>query len=177
MFKHCKLFSTFFVLTSLTASPVIYADHAEKAEFFEEITIIGNTERARKMPGSAHFISDDELEVFNYADIQQILRKVPGVNLQLEDGYGLRPNIGIRGVQTERSSRIMLLEDGVPIAPAPYAASSAYYFPTAGRMYSMEVLKGPAAITEGPNTIGGAINMISTPIPEQAEGKVIAEIG
>jgi Fe(3+) dicitrate transport protein len=129
------------------------------------------------MPGSAHFISDDELEVFNYADIQQILRKVPGVNLQLEDGYGLRPNIGIRGVQTERSSRIMLLEDGVPIAPAPYAASSAYYFPTAGRMYSMEVLKGPAAITEGPNTIGGAINMISTPIPEQAEGKVIAEIG
>ena len=177
MFKHCKLFSTFFVLTSLTASPVIYADHAEKAEFFEEITIIGNTERARMMPGSAHFISDDELEVFNYADIQQILRKVPGVNLQLEDGYGLRPNIGIRGVQTERSSRIMLLEDGVPIAPAPYAASSAYYFPTAGRMYSMEVLKGPAAITEGPNTIGGAINMISTPIPEQAEGKVIAEIG
>ena len=140
MFKHCKLFSTFFVLTSLTASPVIYADHAEKAEFFEEITIIGNTERARMMPGSAHFISDDELEVFNYADIQQILRKVPGVNLQLEDGYGLRPNIGIRGVQTERSSRIMLLEDGVPIAPAPYAASSAYYFPTAGRMYSMEVL-------------------------------------
>ena len=177
MFKNCKLFSTFFVLTSLTASPIIYADHAEKAEFFEEITIIGNTERARMMPGSAHFISDDELEVFNYADIQQILRKVPGVNLQLEDGYGLRPNIGIRGVQTERSSRIMLLEDGVPIAPAPYAASSAYYFPTAGRMYSMEVLKGPAAITEGPNTIGGAINMISTPIPEQAEGKVIAEIG
>ena len=177
MFKHNKLFSTFFVFTSLIASPVIYADHAEKAEFFEEITIIGNTERARMMPGSAHFISDDELEVFNYADIQQILRKVPGVNLQLEDGYGLRPNIGIRGVQTERSSRIMLLEDGVPIAPAPYAASSAYYFPTAGRMYSMEVLKGPAAITEGPNTIGGAINMISTPIPEQAEGKVIAEIG
>ena len=177
MSKNCKLFSTFFVLTSLTASPIIYADHAEKAEFFEEITIIGNTERARMMPGSAHFISDDELEVFNYADIQQILRKVPGVNLQLEDGYGLRPNIGIRGVQTERSSRIMLLEDGVPIAPAPYAASSAYYFPTAGRMYSMEVLKGPAAITEGPNTIGGAINMISTPIPEQAEGKVIAEIG
>ena len=177
MFKNCKLFSTFFVLTLLTVSPVIYADHAEKAEFFEEITIIGNTERARMMPGSAHFISDDELEVFNYADIQQILRKVPGVNLQLEDGYGLRPNIGIRGVQTERSSRIMLLEDGVPIAPAPYAASSAYYFPTAGRMYSMEVLKGPAAITEGPNTIGGAINMISTPIPEQAEGKVIAEIG
>ncbi|MBC8379941.1 MAG: Fe(3+) dicitrate transport protein [Porticoccaceae bacterium] len=154
-----------------------YADHAEKSQFFEEITIVGNKDRASTVAGSAHFISDAELEVFNYADIQQILRQVPGVNLQLEDGYGLRPNIGIRGVQTERSGRIMLLEDGVPIAPAPYAASSAYYFPTAGRMYSVEVLKGPAAITEGPNTIGGAINMISTPIPEETEGKVVAEVG
>ena len=177
MFKTLKITLALFSLVALTIAPLVYADHAEKAAFFEEITIVGNKDRARMTPGSAHFIADDELEVFNYADIQQILRQVPGVNLQLEDGYGLRPNIGIRGVQTERSGRIMLLEDGVPVAPAPYAASSAYYFPTAGRMYSMEVLKGPAAITEGPNTIGGAINMISTPIPEQAEGKVIAEIG
>jgi Fe(3+) dicitrate transport protein len=44
-------------------------------------------------------------------------------------------------------------------------------------MYSVEVLKGPAAITEGPNTIGGAINMVSTPIPEETEGKVVAEVG
>ena len=177
MLKPLKLSLAYVAITASISASHSYSDHVEKAQFFEEITIVGNKERARMMPGSAHFISDDELEIFNYADIQQILRRVPGVNLQLEDGYGLRPNIGIRGVQTERSGRIMLLEDGVPIAPAPYAASSAYYFPTAGRMYSMEVLKGPAAITEGPNTIGGAINMISTPIPEQTEGKVIAEIG
>jgi len=177
MLKPLRLSLAYVAIIAFLSTSYSYSDHAEKAQFFEEITIVGNKERARMMPGSAHFISDDELEVFNYTDIQQILRGVPGVNIQLEDGYGLRPNIGIRGVQTERSGRIMLLEDGVPIAPAPYAASSAYYFPTAGRMYSMEVLKGPAAITEGPNTIGGAINMISTPIPEQSEGKIVAEVG
>ena len=121
-----KLSLAYVAITAAITTSSTYADHVEKAQFFEEITIVGNKERARMMPGSAHFISDDELEIFNYADIQQILRRVPGVNLQLEDGYGLRPNIGIRGVQTERSGRIMLLEDGVPIAPAPYSASSAY---------------------------------------------------
>ena len=154
-----------------------FADHAEKAEFFEEITIVGTKQSAQQVTGSAHVISDDDLEIFAYTDIQRILRSVPGVNLQVEDGYGLRPNIGIRGVPTERSARVVLLEDNVPVAPAPYAASSAYYFPTMGRMYSVEVLKGPSAITQGPNTIGGAINFVSTPIPTSSEGNLLLDIG
>ena len=102
---------------------------------------------------------------------------MPGVSLQLEDGYGLRPNISIRGVSTERSGRVTLLEDNVLIAPAPYSAPSAYYFPTPGRMHAFEVVKGPAAITQGPYTIGGALNMVSMPIPDRAEGRVFIETG
>ena len=165
------------VITASLASCLAFADHAEKAEFFEEITIVGTKQSAQQVTGSAHVISDDDLEKFAYSDIQRILRSVPGVNLQVEDGYGLRPNIGIRGVPTERSARVVLLEDNVPVAPAPYAASSAYYFPTMGRMYSVEVLKGPSAITQGPNTIGGAVNFVSTPIPTSSEGNLLLDIG
>lgn len=143
----------------------------------EEITVVGSQTEARGVAGSAHFIGQEELEKFSYSDIQRIGREVPGVSIQLEDGYGLRPNISIRGVATERSGRITLLEDNVLIAPAPYSAPSAYYFPTAGRMYAFEVLKGPAAITQGPYTIGGALNMISTPIPDELQGMVMAEGG
>jgi Fe(3+) dicitrate transport protein len=165
------------VITASLTSCLAFADHAEKAEFFEEITIVGTKQSAQQVTGSAHVISDDDLEIFAYTDIQRILRSVPGVNLQVEDGYGLRPNIGIRGVPTERSARVVLLEDNVPVAPAPYAASSAYYFPTMGRMYSVEVLKGPSAITPGPNTIGGAINFVSTPIPTSSEGNLLLDVG
>ena len=159
-------------LAALNA-PAYAADH----EIDEEITVVGSQAEAQGIAGSAHFIGQEDLEKFSYSDIQRIGREVPGVSIQVEDGYGLRPNISIRGVATERSGRITLLEDNVLIAPAPYSAPSAYYFPTAGRMYAFEVLKGPAAITQGPYTIGGALNMISTPIPDELQGMIMAEGG
>ena len=168
-------------ITALYAGLALAAFHypilAADQDIDEEITVVGSQAEAQGVTGSAHFIGREELEKFSYSDIQRIGREVPGVSIQVEDGYGLRPNISIRGVATERSGRITLLEDNVLIAPAPYSAPSAYYFPTAGRMHAFEVLKGPAAITQGPYTIGGALNMISTPIPDELQGMVMAEGG
>ena len=131
----------------------------------DEVTIIGHRRSPWDVPGSAHVLDQEALNVFLQSDVMRVLRAVPGVYLQEEDGFGLRPNIGIRGSGLDRSARVALLEDGVLIAPAPYSAPSAYYFPTQRRMNAIEVLKGPASIAVGPKTTGGAVNMISTPIP------------
>ena len=123
-------------------------------------------------------ISNEDLQKTMDTDIHKILSAVPGVFFRTEDGYGLRPNISIRGTYADRSGKITLMEDGVLIAPAPYSASaSAYYFPTAGRIAGVEVLKGPAAISQGPYTIGGAINLLSTPIADETGGLINQEIG
>jgi Fe(3+) dicitrate transport protein len=164
-------------LGALQMVPIWAAAQDALGSSVEEVTIVGSLEEARKIAGSAHFIGERQLRQFAYSDVQRIVREVPGVSLQIEDGYGLRPNIGIRGVATERSGRITLLEDNVLIAPAPYSAPSAYYFPTMGRMAAVEVVKGPAAITQGPYTIGGALNMASTPIPRETAGTWLTEVG
>ena len=155
----------------------LYGQIAIADDFLEEITIVGERTDQKQISGAAQYIGQAQLEALSYSDIQRILRQAAGVSLQIEDGYGLRPNISIRGVATERSGRITLLEDNVLIAPAPYSAPSAYYFPTAGRMHGVEILKGPAAIKQGPYTIGGAMNMISTPIPSASRGSLKAEAG
>ncbi len=168
------------LLVSLGGIGAASADEpAERADtrYIEEITIIGTRDNVDRITGAASFIGPEILQKFEYADIQRISRNIPGVSIQTEDGYGLRPNISIRGVATERSGRITLLEDNVLIAPAPYSAPAAYYFPTSGRMHAFEVVKGPAAITQGPYTIGGAFNMVSTPIPQDFGGAVLAEAG
>ena len=138
----------------------------------ESFSLINGEIGKREIVGSAHNISAKELTKFNYTNIHEILSKIPGINLQEEDGYGLRPNIGLRGTGLERSSKITIMEDGILMAPAPYSSPSAYYFPTIGRMNSIEILKGSSQIKFGPLTTGGAINFISTPIPEKLKGSV-----
>jgi len=169
-----------FCLAVLVVSLAARGEQAENdaaLEPIDSVTIIGHRGDVADVPGSAHVMDQEDLAVFIDADILRVLRSVPGVYVQEEEGFGLRPNIGIRGSGLDRSARIALLEDGVLVAPAPYAAPSAYYFPTQRRMHSLEVLKGPAAVVVGPRTTGGAINMISTPIPEQSGGTLDFRLG
>ncbi len=138
----------------------------------QSVSLTGGLRGLKEVPGSAAYLSPKDLDRFSYTDINRTLRAVPGVNLQEEDGFGLRPNIGLRGTGAERSSKITLMEDGVLAAPAPYSAPAAYYFPTIGRMQGVEVLKGSSQIRFGPYTTGGAINLLSTAIPTEFSGRL-----
>ena len=129
------------------------------------IYVIGTPEELLDIGGSGAVIRADEFRSQSYDDVSQALRKVPGVYLRGEDGFGLFPNISLRGVDTTRSAKVTVMEDGVLTAPATYSAPAAYYSPTAGRMSSIEVLKGSSQILYGPHITGGVINYQSTPIP------------
>jgi Fe(3+) dicitrate transport protein len=140
-----------------------------------EVTVLAV--RAPRAPGSVHVLAQGTLERYGYDDVHSALQLVPGVYVRQEDGMGLRPNIGIRGALSDRSKKITLLEDGVPFSPAPYSAPAAYYFPLLPRMVQLRVIKGPAAIGYGPQTIGGVVDFVTRPIPTVAAGALDAALG
>lgn len=155
---------------------------ADSTKHLEELVVLsrqmlGSKFEAANRTGSSYYLSPLELEKLNVGDINRMLRSVPGVNLYEEDGFGLRPNISLRGTKAERSERITLMEDGILAAPAPYSAPAAYYFPNAARMSAVEVLKGSSQVQYGPFTTGGAINLVSTPIPDHLSGKASLSYG
>lgn len=152
----------------LFSSSVQSQTEKDTVSVLSEVIIIG--ERAKSIPGSGQYISSQKLSMLNQPNVNQVLRMIPGVTVRDEEGFGLRPNIGLRGTPVNRSAKITLMEDGILIAPAPYADPAAYYFPTFIRMNGVEVLKGSSQIKYGPYTVGGAVNMLSTPIPSSFKG-------
>lgn len=128
--------------------------------------IVKQPDGTPRVAGSAHVIDAEELDTYAYDDIGRVLSQTPGVYIRGEDGYGLRPNIGMRGANSDRSAKVTLLEDGVPLVPAPYAAPAAYYFPMSRRMTGVEVFKGAASTQYGPQTVGGALNLLTRPVPQ-----------
>lgn len=144
-----------------------------KNQELDPVVIVGD--RAKYISGSGQYINTLKIEKLNQPNVNNVLRIVPGVNVRDEEGFGLRPNIGLRGTPVNRSAKITLMEDGILIAPAPYADPAAYYFPTFSRMQGVEVLKGSSQIKYGPYTVGGAINLLSTVIPNTFKG--FAQVG
>ena len=126
-------------------------------------------EEQARIPGSIEIIDERTLEISRPFNFNEALRKAPGVYTRDEEGFGLRPSIGIRGLDPNRSAKVLLLEDGVPLGHAPYGDTDAYYHPPIERYNSIEVLKGSSQIAHGPNTLSGAINYLTRNPPDGAD--------
>lgn len=139
-------------------------------ETLPPVTVIGSAEGVRDLAGAGAYLDRELIVEQNHTNPNRVLGRVPGVYLREEDGYGNFPNISLRGVDSARASKVTIMEDGILTAPAPYSAPAAYYFPRVARMNAVEVLKGSSQIKYGPQTTGGVINFVSTPVPAEAAG-------
>ena len=134
--------------------------------------IAGSHERLRRIPGSVAVIDRETLEKSGVMTTNEALRKVAGVHVRDEEGFGLRPNIGIRGVNPTRSTKVLLMEDGIPLTYAPYGDNASYYHPPIDRFERLEILKGGAQIAYGPQTVGGAVNYLTPKPPVRPTGSL-----
>lgn len=154
---------------STTINPVIVDSTQQtdttqliKTYEFPQVDIIGRTPALiNRIPGSANIVSESSLQSSIPLTGNEVFKKITGINVVEEEGVGLRANIGIRGLDPDRSRNVLMMEDGVPIALAPYGEPEMYYTPAIDRMESVEILKGSGSILFGPQTIGGVINYIT----------------
>jgi Fe(3+) dicitrate transport protein len=125
-----------------------------------------------RTPGSVDVLEAATLRESRVFTVEEALRKLPGVFARPEEGFGLRPNIGIRGLNPTRSTRVLLLEDGVPLAYAPYGDNASYYHPPIDRYESVELIKGSGQISQGPMTVGGVVNYVTPAVPDRPAGSI-----
>lgn len=98
------------------------------------IEVVGRLPAPETAEGSATTLDQSVLVSARALTVNEALRKVPGVTVRDEEGFGLRPNIGIRGSNPTRSTKVLILEDGLPAMYAPMATTPATTTPRSSAM-------------------------------------------
>jgi Fe(3+) dicitrate transport protein len=153
------------VLCAAACGAATGAAAAEPRGDLGSVIVIGQDMSMLDIPGSGGVIRESDLETARVFTVNEALRQIPGVFPRDEEGLGMRPNIGIRGLSPIRSTKVLLLEDGIPLGFAPYGDNASYYHPPISRFERIEVLKGASQIRFGPQTIGGVVNYITPDAP------------
>jgi Fe(3+) dicitrate transport protein len=139
----------------------------------DQITVTGSRiGLLRYLPGSATTVKESDIRNQQSVSSNEVFQQVAGLHTVEEEGAGLRANVGIRGLDPDKSRSVLILEDGIPVALGPYGEPEMYYTPSIDRMKGVEVLKGNGQIRFGPQTIGGVINYITADPPSEAEGTI-----
>ncbi|KAF1015746.1 MAG: Fe(3+) dicitrate transport protein FecA [Stenotrophomonas maltophilia] len=123
---------------------------------------------AQTFAGARSVIDSQALASGAFRSLDDALQRVPGVRILDETGTGVLPQIMLRGLYESRSGRVQVLHDGIPLALAPYGQTSLSLFPVSmNQIDRIDVVRGGAAVQYGPNNVGGMINLVSKPIPQQ----------
>jgi Fe(3+) dicitrate transport protein len=121
---------------------------------------------------SRDVISPQVVREYGVMNVQEVLRRSPGIMVSDETGSDSLPNIAVRGLTgTEgvfRSLNLTMLADGIPLAPAPYGHPGSSLFPLPlERIHAIDIQRGGYSVRYGPNTVSGVINLLTRPIPER----------
>jgi len=137
----------------------------------DQVTVTGSRIGImRYLPGSVSVVRQQEIRQRMPVSGNEVLSLIPGLHAVEEEGAGLRANIGIRGLDPDKSRNVLMLEDGIPVALGPYGEPEMYFTPAIERMSGVEVFKGNGQVLFGPQTIGGVINYITADPPAESTG-------
>lgn len=165
------------ILVSLALMPALPLSAEEVASTeLDQIVVEGDwlgapsKEAVKTYTGARNVVESEELHERGALNLEDALRRVPGVQVLDETGTGILPNIGVRGLNPLRSERVQLLVDGYPVAIGPYTNVGVSLFPvTLPSLEAVDIARGGAAVHYGPNNVGGVLNLVTRPIPNAFE--------
>lgn len=153
------------------------AASAKKEETMEVRVIGSRADSIHMLPGSGTVVGEKDIKRAQPVDTAEMLRRVPGVQVRQDYGGGNRIDISVRGLEGGRSRRVLILEDGIPLAINPYSEPDMYYAPAIERYRGIEVVKGSGNVLFGPQTLAGTINFLTITPPESQRSAVDVDLG
>ncbi|SFP80048.1 Fe(3+) dicitrate transport protein [Variovorax sp. 770b2] len=184
MFPHKR---TAIAMALLPLSLQSFAADAEPAadpskSSLDAITVTGDwlanpsEKKVLEHAGARSIVERKQIEESGASSVRDVLRQIPGVQVQESNGTGgsdISLNVGVRGLTSRLSPRSTVLLDGVPLAYAPYGQPQLSLAPLSlGSIETVDVVRGAGSVRYGPQNVGGIINFVTRAIPKQFSGEV-----
>jgi iron complex outermembrane receptor protein len=118
-------------------------------------------------------ITTEEIEQVAHIHIQELLQRVPGVNLQRGNGQESLPAIR-SPVLTGAGAcgGFLMTEDNIPLRAAGFCNVNELFEAHTEQAASIEVIRGPGTAYHGSNALHGIVNVITPEIPDSQQSKL-----
>jgi len=107
---------------------------------------------------SVTVLSGEELAKIPANSIDDLLKYIPGIEVQARSAFGAQGDISMRGATF---TQVLVLLDGMRVNDPLTAHFNSNLPVTMGEISRIEVLRGPAAALYGADAVGGVINIIT----------------
>src|SRR6187431_1144557 len=148
-----------FIITTLCCV-FIFKSFAQPLQELNPVTVTASRS-AQKISETGRNITVIEGKLFQQlpvSSIDELLKYVPGIEVQSRGPMGAQSDIVMRGGTFQQ---VLVLLDGIKLND-PLTGHFSSYFPVAPyEIERIEVLRGPAAAMYGAEAVGGVVNIIT----------------
>lgn len=134
-------------------------------------------QKSSQAPSSVSVISSDEIDLYGYRTLADILQSVQGLHVSYDRNYAF---LGTRGINLgDFNSRVLVLVDGHQINNnLTDGALIGTAFPLdVDLIERVEIIRGPGSVLYGNNAFFGVINVITKKVGQIGPAEVSGEYG
>lgn len=101
-------------------------------------------------------ITQSDIQQMPVTSVDELLRTLPGVNINSRQGFGVQADVGVRG---STFSQVLFMLDNVPLND-PLTAHFNTNIPVAlSEIGQIELVRGPASASYGADAVGGVVHI------------------
>lgn len=151
---------------SLIACCAVMALHGEVFTL-GKVEVVGELGGLQKSDANVAVIDEEQMQKDDIKRLSQVAYTTPGVYVD-KKGPRAEQNFYVRGFD---SRRVPLFIDGIPVY-VPYDGNTDFGRFTTFDLSRIDISKGSSSVLYGPNTMGGAINLITKKPTKELEGSI-----
>ncbi len=139
--------------------------HAEQTSSEETMVVTANRFEQSTLSTTAQVevVTKEQIEAIQANDLFEVFRRLPGVQVASNGGYGQQQSLFVRGTN---SDHVLVLIDGVKTSSATGGGATISALPLIA-VQRIEFIRGPRAAMYGSDAVGGVINIITDTTKEE----------